>query len=267
MVTGGSSGLGRILVEGLLAEGVEVWAGSRSVARVEATGLPVHPVALDLADRESVNRFVATPPWEKTPVLLINNAGFGQFGGIASISVDDLAGQVTAMQESAMKLSKMFLDSVGQGSRAPAVVNVSSLSVEFPLPFLHGYNAVKAGLSGFSRSLAIEFPGGVGQPFVLDLRPGDFRTGFNDAVRGSAEQGDLAKVWEALEHHLQQGADPKSIWPPVRRALLKQRSRTVRVGTFFQAKLASVLARLFPEDWVAMVHKRYYGIKGSGSSH
>ncbi|MGE9289728.1 MAG: SDR family NAD(P)-dependent oxidoreductase [Puniceicoccales bacterium] len=264
-VTGGSSGLGRVLVEGLLAEGVEVWAGSRSAERVESTGLPVHPVALDLADREAVSQFVASPPWQNSPVLLINNAGFGQFGRIASISPEDLANQVAAMQESAMKLSKMFLDTVGQGVRAPAVVNVSSLSVEFPLPFLHGYNAVKAGLSGFSRSLAIEFPGGEGQPFILDLRPGDYRTGFNNAVRGPGEQGELAPIWDALEHHLQQGADPQSIWPPVRRALLKQRSRTVRVGTFFQAKLAPVLARLFPEDWVAGVHKRYYGIKGSGS--
>ncbi len=268
-VTGGSSGLGRVLVEGLLAEGVEVWAGSRSTERIKATGLAVHPVALDLANGRAVESFLQDPPWERRPVLLVNNAGFGQFGPLASVPPEDLAAQVTAMLESAMKLSQMFLEDSRAGTQASAVVNISSLAVEFPLPYLHGYNAVKAGLSGFSRSLALEFPGGQGKPFVIDLRPGDYRTGFNEAVRNGgngANSANLQTVWDALEHHLQNGADPGGIWPPVRSALRKQRSRTLRVGTFFQAKFAPMMARFFPGDWVAWVQKRYYRMNRSGGN-
>tara|TARA_R100000027_G_scaffold67677_1_gene67674 strand:+ start:24023 stop:24886 length:864 start_codon:yes stop_codon:yes gene_type:complete len=257
-VTGGSSGLGRVLVEGLLSEGVEVWAGSRSVERVKQTGLPVHPVALDLSDRQGVEDFLRAPTWSRCPALLINNAGFGQFGTIGSIEPDELSKQVIAMQESAMILSRHFL--IQPGEPAPAVVNVSSLAVEFPIPYLHAYNSVKGGLSGFSRSLAMEFPGGKDRSFVVDLRPGDFRTGFNDAVDLDSKNSDLDPVWDALEHHLKNGAVPESIWPPVRRALLRERSRTVRVGTFFQAKLAPVLSRFFPETWVDKVHRSYYDL-------
>jgi len=260
-VTGGSSGLGKVLVEGLLSEGTKVWAGSRSEKRVVETGLDVLPVALDLSDGKAMDQFFAEPPWEKTPCLLINNAGFGQFGRLSSIPEEDLSKQLHAMLESAMRLSKHFLEADGGMQPAPAIVNVSSLAVEFPLPYLHGYNAVKGGLSGFSRSLAIEFPGGKGKPFVIDLRPGDYRTGFNQAVVGSAESDKLAKVWSALEHHLANGADPAGIWKPVKKALLRERSQTVRVGTVFQARVAPLLARIFPERWVAATQNRYYSIK------
>jgi len=260
-VTGGSSGLGRVFVESLHRGGVEVWAGSRSAERL--TGLPegVHPAILDLSEREAVEDFLDDPPWRSTPALLFNNAGFGEFGKIAGIQAIDLSRQVQAMLESSMLLCRHFLASESSGmDRRVGVVNVSSLAVEFPLPFLHGYNAVKAGLSGFSRSLALEYPGGTDQPFVIDLRPGDFRTAFNRAVR--REQGgsdaSLATVWEALERHLDDGADPQSIWPPLQRALYSGKSRTLRVGTVFQARIAPFLARMLPERLVMWGHRRYY---------
>ncbi len=259
-VTGGSSGLGRVLVEGLRAEGVEVWVCGRDGRKIEALGEGVRTVELDLGRRAEVDAFLADPPWPETPVLLVNNAGFGQFGGIAAIPDADLVGQTTAMFESALRLCRRFLENRREGPPA-AVVNVSSLAVEFPLPLLHGYNAVKGGLSGFSRSLAVEFPGGAGRPFVIDLRPGDFRTGFNDAVlRPSGVDGGADAVWDALEHHLRNGAEPAAIWPPVRRALVRERSRTLRVGTFFQARMAPFLARCFPENLVAWAHRRYYRV-------
>ncbi|MFP4492611.1 MAG: SDR family NAD(P)-dependent oxidoreductase [Puniceicoccaceae bacterium] len=265
-VTGGSSGLGRVLAGALRAEGVEVWVCGRDRRKIGALGEGVRPVSLDLARRAEVDAFLADPPWAETPVLLVNNAGFGQFGGIGTIPDADLVAQATAMFESALRLCRRFLEPRREGP-APAVVNVSSLAVEFPLPLLHGYNAVKGGLSGFSRSLAVEFPGGPGQPFVIDLRPGDFRTGFNDAVlRTSAADAGARAVWEALEHHLRNGADPAAIWPPVRRALVRGRSRTLRVGTFFQARVAPFLGRCFPENVVAWAHRRYYRVGGRDSA-
>jgi len=261
-VTGGSSGLGRVFVESLHAEGVEVWAGSRSADRLNDAPKGVRPVELDLSDRDSVAAFLGNPPWSATPALLFNNAGYGDFGRLETIPPGRLRLQLTTMLESAMLLSRYFLGST-QPAGSSGIVNVSSLSVEFPLPFLHGYNAVKAGLSGFSRSLALEFPGGKRTPFVIDLRPGDFRTAFNDSVRREYPRQDreIAGVWDALEHHLQNGADPAGIWPPVRNSLLSGKSRTVRVGTFFQARVAPMFAKTVPESLLMWAHRRYYRMK------
>ncbi len=261
-VTGGSSGLGRVFVESLHREGVEVWAGSRSAERLEDLPEGIHPVEMDLADRQQVHAFLKSPPWEETPALLFNNAGYGEYGRLGEIPPEHLSHQLAAMLDSAVLLSRSFLTEPGREAGG-GVVNVSSLAVEFPLPFLHGYNAAKAGLSGFSRSLAMEFPGRHGDPFVIDLRPGDYRTAFNNAVRRETVSGDreMTEVWEALEKHLRNGADPATIWPPVRKALLAGKSRTLRVGTCFQAGIAPWLAKCLPESLLLWGHKRYYGMK------
>lgn len=261
-VTGGSSGLGRVFVEALAREGVEVWAGSRSAARLQALPPGARAVELDLSDRKEVSEFLSRPPWPEPPALLFNNAGYGRFDRLAEIEEGGLSEQLAAMLEAPALLSRHFL-CAGVGQTGRAVVNVSSLAVEYPLPMMHGYNAVKAGLSGWSRSLALEFPGGDGSPFVIDLRPGDYRTDFNQAVRRTdGREGDrfLGPIWEALEKHLQAGAEPQSIWPPVRRALLRGRSRTLRTGTFFQARVAALAARLLPEGLVNRIHRGYYGM-------
>ncbi|MEM0964642.1 MAG: SDR family NAD(P)-dependent oxidoreductase [Verrucomicrobiota bacterium] len=260
-VTGASSGLGLVIAKSLQAEGVEVWAGSRSAKRIVDTGLPFRPVELDLADGEAVRQFIQAPPWTDWPTLLVNNAGYGEFSSIKGVTGESLSKQVTAMLTSAADLARAFLSAGVHHELGTGVVNVSSLAVEFPLPFLHGYNAVKAGLSGFSRSLAIEFPGGGNRAFVLDLRPGDYRTGFNEAIHRKESSDDLAQVWAALEKHLQQGADPEAIWPPLRSALLAGNSGTVRVGTFFQAKFAPFMAKILPERWMSFFQKRYYNIR------
>ena len=70
-----------------------------------------------------------------------------------------------------------------------ALVNISSLAAEFPLPFQPAYNMAKSGLTALNESLMIECAGtGVA---VIDLRPGDFRTDFEGSVRRPpAGQGD-----------------------------------------------------------------------------
>jgi len=61
------------------------------------------------------------------------------------------------------------------------MVNVSSLAVDFPMPYMSGYNVVKAGLAAFSESLMMEVAGtGV---VVIDFRPGDYRTNFNQTMQ------------------------------------------------------------------------------------
>lgn len=255
-MTGGSSGLGLAFVEGLLGEGVEVWATSRDASRLKKRK-NLHPIELDLQEAAALETLLRSPPWEDKPALLINNAGYGRFAAWAELGGMDLEAQVRAMLLGPARLCQYFLEK--ETTPPTAVVNVSSLAVEFPLPCMHGYNLVKAGLSGLSRSLALEYPGGRGRPFVLDFRPGDFRTAFNRSVRRSPDSA-LQPVWERLETHLENGAHPDRAWKSLRRGLMKGRSGTVRTGTFFQARVAALFAKCAPEAWVSRAHRNYYGL-------
>ena len=252
LVTGARSGLGASVAAACAAEGLEVYGTSREASRLPKVAA-LRPLALDLSTPGEAERFLAEAPWEHPPALLVNNAGYGVFGGFASLPTEEWRRQVEVLLHGSAVLARAFL------AADSAVVNVSSLAVDFPLPYFHAYNAAKAGLSGLSRSLALEYPGGRGRPFVLDLRPGDYRTAFQ-AAAGRVGEGGPAAVWERIEAQLQAGADPATLWPPLRRALLRGRSTTLRVGRPFQARLAPLGARLLPQSWLRSLHRRYYGL-------
>jgi hypothetical protein len=68
-----------------------------------------------------------------------------------------------------------------------------------------------------------------------------------------------ARAWLTLEQNLQASPPPVRAAADLRRALARPRSGVVRSGSFFQARLAPLLARLAPEATVRAVTARYFG--------
>ncbi|MDD2764306.1 MAG: SDR family NAD(P)-dependent oxidoreductase [Opitutaceae bacterium] len=265
LVTGASTGLGRAFSDMLLAEGVRVWGTARDPARLPARP-GFTPLALELADAATIDRaFQAATAAAGRLDLVINNAGYGLFGAFAEQAFADWQRQVDAMLGQTMHLAQLALRGMRERNRG-ALVNVSSLAVDFPLPFMSGYNITKAGLSALSESLMIEVSGtGI---IVIDFRPGDYRTGFNQAMHrtsgtraaaGSPSGPRLQRVWSSLEAHLRSAPPPERAAGDLRRALIRGRSGTVRSGTFFQAQLAPWLARFAPPGLRRAVMARYFG--------
>ena len=258
-VTGASSGLGAAFVEMLLADGVRVWGTARDTARLGARD-NFSPVALDLADPVAAekNFLHAAEAAGGAFDLVINNAGYGVFGPFAATDFAVWQAQLDAMMPATLRLAHAALRLM-LARRRGCLVNVSSLAAEFPLPFMSGYNVAKAGLSAFSESLAFETRGtGVN---VIDFRPGDYRTPFNQAMhRPSAELSEIeARAWRRLEANLLAAPSPARAAADLRRALLLGRSGTVRSGSFFQARLAPLFARVAPRALLRAALRIYYG--------
>ena len=141
-----------------------------------------------------------------------------------------------------------------------ALVNISSLAAEFPLPFQSTYNMAKSGLSALNESLMIETSGtGVA---VIDFRPGDYRTDFDGSVRRpqSPPPPRLARAWLAFEAMMRSGPPPAHAADALRRALLRRRSGTVRTGRFFQAVVAPFIARFGSLDLKRRIQARYFNV-------
>lgn len=248
----------------LLQEGVQVWGTARALTRLadlsDRTGF--HPVVLDLADRAgTLEAFRSAAEKAGGFSVVVNNAGYGHFGEFAAEPFAVWQGQVEAMLTTTMALSQAALHDMRRLDRA-VLVNISSLAAEFPLPYMSAYNVAKAGLSAFSESLMIET---AGTPItVIDFRPGDYRTGFNQAMpsRSSAQspQPRLERVWRVLEANLLAGAPPEQAARDLRRVLSSPRSGVVRSGTFFQARLAPLLSRVAPLALRRAVAARYFGV-------
>ena len=241
-ITGASVGLGREFAMMLLSEGVEVWGTARDPQR-----LPVHPqfhpVALELADGAVAEQvFLEAARAAGGFDLVINNAGFGAFGDFAGTDFAVWQRQFDVMLIAAARLSHAALRGM-LARRRGALVNISSLAAEFPLPFQPVYNAVKSGLSALSESLMIETERtGV---IVIDFRPGDYRTDFEASVQRPANITDARqqRAWAAFQRLMKNGPAPAHAAASLRRALLRGRSGTVRTGRFFQAVIGPFLAR------------------------
>lgn len=261
LVTGASAGLGRAFAEMLLAEGIEVWGTSRRPETLP-TAVRFHPVAYDLAGGDAASEaLVAQVEQESGGLdLLVHNAGFGVFGGILDRPLATWRTQLDEMLGGSLALNRAALAAMAPRRRG-AIVNITSMAVEFPIPFLSGYNVAKAGLAALSESLMLEASGaGI---TVIDFRPGDYRTGFNQPMFASlpvSASPRVAQVARRLDATLAAAPLPARAARDLRHALRRGRSGVVRSGSFFQTVIAPLGARLAPLSWRRAVMARYFGI-------
>lgn len=258
-VTGASTGLGLAFADMLLEEGVRVWGTARDPRRLPERA-NFTAVALELADgRAAEAAFCAAEQAAGGFDLVVNNAGYGVFGGFAGTDFSVWQRQMEIMLVNTTRLAHAALRGMLTRGRG-ALVNVSSLAAEFPLPFQSAYNVTKAGLSALSESLMLETRGtGV---IVLDFRPGDHRTDFEVSVQRPAQLADPAqrRAWAAFSRMMSTAPAPDHAAAALRRALRRGRSGTVRTGRLFQAVLGPLLARFGTQHTRRAFLRRYFGL-------
>jgi uncharacterized protein len=262
-VTGASTGLGRAFADMLLREGVRVWGTSRDPRRLDdlSAGHPgaFFPVTLDLADASGAVRAFrdASAAAGGGFDLVVNNAGYGVFGEFTALESSVWRAQVDGVLGTVLELSHAAMRSM-RGRGRGCLVHVSSIAAEFPLPFMSGYNVAKAGLSALSESLMFETRGsGI---TVIDFRPGDYRTNFNQAMQKDPPSAPTRRALASLEAMLAAAPAPERAALDLRRALLRGRSAVVRSGSFFQARLAPLFVRFIPFSWVRRATALYFGV-------
>jgi len=261
-ISGSSSGIGRAFCEMLLAEGVRVWGTSRDLSRLEDLA-KAHPGAffaarLDLADSRgavSAYRQCAAAAGGAFD-LVIENAGYGIFGDFSSVEARTWRAQADEMLGSTLELSHEAFRSMRTRGRG-CLVHVSSIAGEFPLPYMSVYNMAKAGLSALSESLIFEARGS--SITVIDFRPGDYRTEFNQSMKKGSTTEATQRAWRALDALSPAAPAPARPARDLRRALLRGHSGVVRSGGFFQATAAPFLARFIPLGLRRSMTARYFG--------
>jgi 3-oxoacyl-[acyl-carrier protein] reductase len=159
LVTGGGRGIGRAIVEALVADGWGVaftWASDEAAARAVAEQTGGRAFRLDLRDRARPATLVAEVEKELGPVAgLVNNAAVRREGILAMTSDADWDEVLDVNLAGAFRCCRAVLPGMVYRRRG-AIVNISSRSAEAGLPGQTAYAASKAGLMGLTRSLARE---------------------------------------------------------------------------------------------------------------
>lgn len=198
-VTGASAGIGKIFCQRLAARGYDLVLVARDEARLDALGrelterhgVGVEAIPADLAREEEMIRVGRRLAETSGLALLVNNAGFGSIGPLATTAPERQADMVRLHALAATRLSQAVLPGL-VARRAGGIINVSSVASYLYSAGNVNYCATKAYLRVFSEGLAAELRGtGVR---VQALCPGFTHTEFHQRMQ--VETGEIPRwLW------------------------------------------------------------------------
>lgn len=235
LVTGASSGMGRSIAKRLLADGYLVYVAARSVDKmVDLENLGALPQRMDISKDEDIVATVAAITERSGGVdVLVNNAGYGLYGPVEDIALDEARYQFEVNVFGPARLTQLLLPAMrarGKGT----IVNITSMGGKIYTVLGAWYHATKHALEGWSDSLRLEV-----EPFgirVVVIEPGLIETGFgsaasHDLIERSAD-GPYAKMAQRVAASMDrsygkgQGTDPKVIADVVGEAVRSARPKT-----------------------------------------
>lgn len=158
LITGCSSGIGYDAVYALKKRGHRVIASCRKADDLQnLINQGIESVLLDLSDSQSIqiafNQVLAMTKGRLD--VLINNAGYGQFGALEDVSRDLMREQFETNVFGLHELCSLVISVMrkqGQGR----IINVSSILGVISMPFRGAYNASKYAVEGLSDTLRLE---------------------------------------------------------------------------------------------------------------
>ena len=164
LVAGSSEGIGRAVAKTLAAEGAIVALCARregplaqsASAIAKETGTRTLPVAGDVTRDEDVARILATIEEHLGPVdILVANAGGPRPGRFDQLSLADWETAFRLNLRSAVLLSQRVVPGMRR-RKWGRIVNLASIAVKQPIDGLILSNSLRAGVAGFSKTLATE---------------------------------------------------------------------------------------------------------------
>ncbi len=177
-ITGASAGFGFEFVRAAAARGDRVVATSRDVTALQPLvgefGDLVRPVALDVADRGAAVTTIESAAEDLGGLdVVVNNAGYGQFGRIEELSEAESRDQMDVNFFGPLWITQAALG-VMRAQRSGHIVQISSIGGVGAYAGVGIYNASKWGLEAMSEALAQEVKT-FGIKVTL-VEPGPFRT-------------------------------------------------------------------------------------------
>ena len=264
IITGASSGLGAEFARQLASEAEflilvarreDVLEEVAREAKASHAKLKVVICPADLATEAGRSAlWTIVDAQELSPSLLINNAGLGDYGDMASAPADRLQSMIDLNITALTMLAHGFAKRARGTAEKPAgIINVGSLAAVIPLPDLAVYAASKAYVLSLSEALSVELAGK--HIAVSCVCPGPTPTNFGtNARRAGGKDTDRS------------GQDLLSVPPAsvVADALNAIRCGTACVFPSTRVSLAAFLFRLMPRQLMRLfLRLRYDRAKGA----
>ena len=266
LITGCSSGLGHASALAFREAGCLTVATARNIATLDGLGRRgCEVLALDVANEDSRRAAVDEVERRFGPVgVLVNNAGFGQYGPLEEISLDSVRANFETNVFGLLRMTQLVLPGMRRAGRG-RIVNVSSLSGRVTLQGGGAYHMTKFALEALADALRPEV-----KPFgidVVDVLPGPFLSEYRDKVIASIPDTGPDSPYAAYKYNvarymwnfLQAGRfgvmTPEQVAAVVLKAATAARPRS-RYNVGFYAKFSPLGRALTPDRMVDAVTSR-----------
>ena len=196
LVTGASGGIGEAVARALHAQGATVVLHGTRTKKLEALqqqlGENAFPLSVDLSNRDHVTGLIEEANSLAGPIsILINNAGITRDGLLVRMKDDDWDIVLEVNMTASMILSRAVMRGMMK-AKTGRIISISSVVGVTGNPGQTNYAASKAGLIGFSKSLAAEVANrGV---TVNVVAPGFIETSMTDELDESQKAKLLSRV-------------------------------------------------------------------------
>ena len=223
MVTGSSSGIGFETSLGLARNGFYTFASMRDVSKgnkikelAKKENLPIDIIELDVDKEDSIKNAIKSIIEKKQRIdVLVNNAGWGLWGSVEDVSVNEFKAQFETNFFSVIRIIQEVAP-IMREQKSGHIINISSIAGRIGFPISPAYISSKFALEGLSESLRFELmPFGVN---VIIIEPGMIKTNFFEPMKlgKKAENTDAyknitEKVLSGVKMMAQMATDPKEV--------------------------------------------------------
>ncbi|QDH17223.1 oxidoreductase [Swingsia samuiensis] len=217
LVTGASSGIGEATALALHKQGYIVYAAARRLDRMTHLAKEgIRILSMDITDEASIKDGVeAIIAGAGRIDVLVNNAGYGSYGAIEDVSMEEARSQFEVNIFGAMRLIQLILPTM-RAQRSGTIVNITSMGGKIYTPLGGWYHGTKFALEALSDCLRMEV-----EPFginVVVIEPGGIKTEWGGIaakkLRETSEQGVYQRQAQAVAHSLQNEANAKLLSSP-----------------------------------------------------
>lgn len=262
LVTGASSGIGRVTALALNQAGYRVFGTSRrAVARFDGVTMLV----CDVTDDASVQKAVAELLKQTGRIdLLVNNAGIGLLGGAEESSLQQAHALFEVNVFGVLRMTNAVLP-VMRRQQNGRIINVGSILGLIPAPYNALYASTKHALEGYSESLDHELRA-TGIRVVL-VEPGVTRTSFEENITRpdrplSFYEPARTRAESLMRTLIQTGDAPEVVAETVVKAATAEQPR-LRYPAGKQARQTRFARRFLPESMVDMTIRKFNQLPAS----
>ena len=197
LITGASSGIGFDAAKILAQQSHKVYAAARRVELMEPLKVDgVQVLGMDVTDEASMQQGVeAVIQAEGRIDVLINNAGYGFFGAIETVPLEEARRQVEVNVFGLARLTQLVLPHLRkQGSGR--IVNTSSIAGKMVIYMGGWYNVTKYSVEAFSDALRMEM-----KPYGIDvvmIEPGAIKTNWGPIAAKHLKESSAGTAYEVV---------------------------------------------------------------------